>query len=177
MQMHYPASREFNSVAELRENYRQVRARIRALKGPEKPIPPEALVEEVPIIEPPPISIVPALVAEVIPKDVTETPAQSAFESSLKVRRIQRIVCGYFNQGIADMLNHCRRKHISRARMIAFYFCREMTPLSYPQIGRFFGGFDHSSVLHGVWRVAELCEREPPFSDDVEIIRKDILGT
>jgi hypothetical protein len=69
---------------------------------------------------------------------------------------IQKAVCKHYDVKLADMLSGRRTANIMLPRQIAYYLCKELTPHSLPQIGRRFGGRDHTSILHGVRKVARL---------------------
>jgi hypothetical protein len=69
---------------------------------------------------------------------------------------IQKAVCKHYDVKLADMLSGRRTANIMLPRQIAYYLCKELTPHSLPQIGRRFGGRDHTSILHGVRKIARL---------------------
>ena len=64
-----------------------------------------------------------------------------------------RRVCEKLDVTPAQLLYGGRSKRLAEIRHIAMWVCREATGVSYPQIGKAFGGMDHSSVIHGVQRV------------------------
>ena len=71
---------------------------------------------------------------------------------------IQEIVATYFKIRIEDLHSKKRTRSIAFPRQIAMYLCRELTDTSLPQIGNFFGGRDHTTVLHAYDKIAK--ERE-----------------
>ena len=76
-------------------------------------------------------------------------------EPALTMREIAQIVCRKHGCTISDLKSERRHKNLVQARHEAFYLARMTTIQSYPQIGRFFGGRDHSTVVHGVRKHAE----------------------
>ena len=71
-----------------------------------------------------------------------------------RVADIQAAVCERFDVAPIEMTSHRRGKAVARPRQIAMYLARELTPLSLPAIGRFFGDREHSTVIHAC-RVTE----------------------
>ncbi|MDF7627044.1 chromosomal replication initiator protein DnaA [Lactobacillaceae bacterium L1_55_11] len=76
------------------------------------------------------------------------------------VDRIQETVAAYFMLTVADLKSSSRKKDLVTARHIAMYLTRTMTDESLPDIGRAFGGRDHSSVLHATNKITERAESE-----------------
>ncbi|CAH1855729.1 chromosomal replication initiator protein DnaA [Convivina praedatoris] len=77
------------------------------------------------------------------------------------VDRIQETVATYFMQTVADLKSSSRKKDLVNARHVAMYLTRTMTDESLPDIGRAFGGRDHSSVLHATNKITEKAEIDP----------------
>jgi len=77
----------------------------------------------------------------------------------ISVTEIQRAVCQHFGLTKIDLLSRRRTNKIVIPRQIAMYLCRNLTTRSLPEIGRMFGGMDHTSVLHAV-RTTEKRSRE-----------------
>ena len=83
-------------------------------------------------------------------------------ERRITVDEIQKTVAEHFNLKQADLLSERRTRIIARPRQIAMYLCKQLTTRSYPDIGRRFGGRDHTTVLHGVRRIEETDARGRP---------------
>lgn len=90
------------------------------------------------------------LVAEAL-KDIF--PNGKAKEVTMDV--IQEIVASYFKIKIEDLQSKKRTRTIAYPRQIAMYLCREMTETSLPQIGQFFGGRDHTTVIHAYDKISQ----------------------
>jgi chromosomal replication initiator protein len=67
-----------------------------------------------------------------------------------------------------------RQKSITTARQIAMYLCKNLTTKSLPDIGKGFGGKDHSTVIHSVKKVKEMLQTDKTFSADLEILAKSL---
>ena len=65
-----------------------------------------------------------------------------------------------------------RARAVARPRQVAMYLAKQLTPRSLPEIGRKFGGRDHTTVMHAVARVAELMKQDAGFAEDVALLRK-----
>lgn len=87
------------------------------------------------------------------------------------VHRIIRATCRYFGMQRMEMLSSRRTKQLVRRRQIAMFLSRELTPCSLPEIGRRFGGRDHTTILHACRTVERLCRESSEFADDVAAVR------
>lgn len=104
---------------------------------------------------------------------LTSPPAP--VESEGMVQRIQRQVAYHYGIPVLEMTSNRRPKDVALARQVAYYLARELTPLSLPSIGRRFGGRDHTTVLHGIRRIAELEDTDPKIAADLDKLRT-LLG-
>ena len=89
-----------------------------------------------------------------------------------RIRLIQQAVAHYYGLHVGDLVGQSRTNFISFARQIAFYFARTRTDYSFSQIGKRFGGRDHSSILHGVCKIKALIESDPKAAADVAELEK-----
>ncbi|MBU1827034.1 MAG: chromosomal replication initiator protein DnaA, partial [Alphaproteobacteria bacterium] len=71
-----------------------------------------------------------------------------------------------------DMIGPKRVRSIARPRQVAMYLAKQLTSRSLPEIGRRFGGRDHTTVMHGVRRIEELKGTDSQIADDVEMLRR-----
>ena len=69
-------------------------------------------------------------------------------------------VCQHYQVSKKEVLGEDRRQNIALARQVAMYLCRHMLGLSYPALGRSFGGKDHSTVIYSVKKIHEIQEDE-----------------
>lgn len=79
---------------------------------------------------------------------------------NLTVERIQRFICQEFNISKVDLKSSRRTSNVVLPRQIAFWLCKNLTTRSLPDIGRRFGGKDHTTVLHGVRRIEALAQSD-----------------
>lgn len=90
---------------------------------------------------------------------------------------IMRAVAVRYNFSMADLTGKSRKAPLALARQIAMYICRELTDLSLPNIGRLFGGRDHTTVMHAVAKVKLLMEQDPEVFDGVTALSKELRTT
>ncbi|MFC0634483.1 chromosomal replication initiator protein DnaA [Brevundimonas balnearis] len=97
-------------------------------------------------------------------------------ERRITVDEIQKATAEHFNLRQADLLSERRTRAIARPRQIAMYLCKQLTTRSYPDIGRRFGGRDHTTVLHGVRKIEELMPKDDQIAKDVEALIRKLRG-
>ncbi len=91
------------------------------------------------------------------------------------VRDIERAVCQKFDITPCDMRGKSRRTRVARPRQVAYFLAREILGASYPKIGKHFGGRDHSTIIHGVRRIRELCLTSNELPNAVQDVREILL--
>jgi chromosomal replication initiator protein len=97
-------------------------------------------------------------------------------EPKITIEEIQRQVAQYFNIRLADMLSPRRARTVARPRQIAMYLSKQLTTRSLPEIGRKFGGRDHTTVIHAVRRIDELCKEDSSMEEDVDLLKRTLEG-
>jgi chromosomal replication initiator protein len=95
-----------------------------------------------------------------------------ANDRRVTVEEIQKQVAGHYNIRLTDMHSARRARAIARPRQVAMYLSKKLTPRSLPEIGRKFGGRDHTTVMHAVKRVEELRIVDQQFAEDVDLLRR-----
>jgi chromosomal replication initiator protein len=98
-------------------------------------------------------------------------PKPSRCSGSSPVEEIQQRVSTAFGISRAELVGSTRAATPLRARQVAIYLTRELTDLSLPQIGRLYGGRDHSTVLNSIKRVEARCGEDPALATRVEKLR------
>ncbi|NLU36272.1 MAG: chromosomal replication initiator protein DnaA [Clostridiales bacterium] len=73
---------------------------------------------------------------------------------------IQNVIADYYQLKVEDLKSKKRNRPIAYPRQIAMYLCRELTDLSLPKIGEYFGGRDHTTVIHACDKIAEEIETD-----------------
>ncbi|WP_170607510.1 chromosomal replication initiator protein DnaA [Ruegeria arenilitoris] len=97
-----------------------------------------------------------------------------ASERKITVEEIQRKVSEYYNIRMSDIIGPKRLRSYARPRQVAMYLCKQLTSRSLPEIGRRFGGRDHTTVMHGVKRIEELKLTDGQIAEDVEMLRRSL---
>ena len=99
-----------------------------------------------------------------------------ASDRKLTIEEIQRKVAEHYNIRLSDMIGPKRLRNIARPRQVAMYLAKQMTPRSLPEIGRRFGGRDHTTIMHGVRKIEELMAIDSQLSDDLQLLRRLLQG-
>ena len=86
------------------------------------------------------------------------------------------VISRYFNVSVDDIMSGKRNKEIAFPRQIAMYFCRILTDYSFPDIGEFFNGRDHSTIMHGVSKVADTASVDSDFRETLEELKNTIVS-
>jgi chromosomal replication initiator protein len=95
-----------------------------------------------------------------------------AHEKKLTVDEIQRKVAEYFGLKLADLHGPRRARNLARPRQVAMYLAKKLTQRSLPEIGRRFGGRDHTTVMHAVKRIEELMVTDSELASDVATLTR-----
>jgi len=90
-----------------------------------------------------------------------------AHEKKITIDEIQRKVADYYTVKLADMMSARRAREVARPRQVAMYLAKKLTPRSLPEIGRRFGGRDHTTVMHAVKRIDELRASDRELDGDI----------
>ena len=95
-----------------------------------------------------------------------------ANDRRITIEDIQKRVAEHYNIRFADMHSPRRARAVARPRQIAMYLAKQLTTRSLPEIGRKFGGRDHTTVMHAVRRVEELRVSEGAIAEDLDLLRR-----
>ena len=117
--------------------------------------------------------------ASLVGREITLELTQDCLSDVLKasnrkvtVEEIQRKVSEHYNIRLSEMIGPKRVRNYARPRQVAMYLAKQMTSRSLPEIGRRFGGRDHTTVMHGVRRIEELKIIDSQIADDLELLRR-----
>ncbi|HEX9636332.1 MAG TPA: chromosomal replication initiator protein DnaA [Acidobacteriota bacterium] len=113
------------------------------------------------------VSALAALTNRPIDETLVKQALQERFASPyhpISPDAIIKLVSDYFNIKPAILKNKSNKQSIVQARQLAMYLCKEITPLSLPEIGRTFGGKHHSTVIHSIRKVQKRRESDPSFN-------------
>ena len=106
---------------------------------------------------------------------VVENTIESILVKNTKVltnKLIMQVVCKFFNIKVSDIVSDKRSNNVAYPRQIAMYICRELANMSFPAIGKDFGGRDHSTVLHAYTKIKDEYENNPETKDLIDDIKK-----
>jgi len=92
----------------------------------------------------------------------------------VKIEEIQRVVARQYNVSRSDLLSSRRTANVVRPRQVAMYLAKTLTLRSLPEIGRRFGGRDHTTVLHAVRKIESLVAKDLSLSDEVELLKRQL---
>ena len=90
----------------------------------------------------------------------------------ISIDEIQKKVAEHFNIKMSDMHSSKRLRNLARPRQIAMYLAKQLTASSLPEIGKKFGGRDHTTVIHAVKKVEELLANEPEIIEDITLLKR-----
>ena len=92
----------------------------------------------------------------------------------VKIEDIQRIVARQYNVSRADLLSSRRTANVVRPRQIAMFLAKTLTLRSLPEIGRRFGGRDHTTVLHAVRKIENLVHSDTALAEEIELLKRQL---
>jgi len=117
--------------------------------------------------------------SQLVGRDISLDTARDVLHDLLRahdrrttIEEIQKKVAEHFNVRIADMSSARRSRAVARPRQVAMYLSKQLTQRSLPEIGRKFGGRDHTTVMHAVKKIEELCLTDAAFAEDVDLLRR-----
>ena len=117
--------------------------------------------------------------ATLVGRPVTLESAQEVLHDLLRandrrvtIEEIQKRVAEHYSIRLADMHSPRRARAVARPRQVAMYLAKQLTSRSLPEIGRKFGGRDHTTVMHAVRKIEELRASDHGFAEDIELLRR-----
>jgi chromosomal replication initiator protein len=103
-------------------------------------------------------------------------PHLSCNERKVTVDQIQKTVAEHYGLKQADLISERRARAVARPRQVAMWLAKQITTRSLPDIGRRFGGRDHTTVLHAVRRIEGLKAEDPAIARDVDVLLRKLRG-
>jgi chromosomal replication initiator protein len=103
-------------------------------------------------------------------------PHLSCNERKVTVDQIQKTVAEHYNLKQADLISERRARVVARPRQVAMWLAKQITTRSLPDIGRRFGGRDHTTVLHAVRRIEGLKAEDPGIARDLDVLLRKLRG-
>ena len=92
----------------------------------------------------------------------------------VRIDDILRTISQQYAVSRGDLLSARRTRSIVRPRQIGMYLSKQLTSRSLPEIGRRFGGRDHTTVIHAIRKIEELMNEDPNLRDEIETLKKDL---
>lgn len=121
--------------------------------------------------------------ADVAKQPITLETTQDVLQDLLRsndrritIDEIQRKVTEHYNLKLSDMHSSRRARNVARPRQVAMYLSKILTSRSLPEIGRKFGGRDHTTVMHAVRKIEELMEEDNQIAQDIDIVKRGLTG-
>ncbi len=136
---------------------RSIRASVRELEGALNKLIANAQLRDMPIT----LELAQSLLSDAI----------RASSRRITIDEIQRACAAHYHIDAAEMRSHRRAVVVARPRQVAMYLAKKLTPRSLPEIGRIFGGRDHTTVMHAVRRIEELRAANPDMDADIRTIQ------
>jgi chromosomal replication initiator protein len=120
------------------------------------------------------------LVNRPITVDSAQDILRDLFQSNarlLTLDEIQQKVADYYRIKLSDMHSARRSRDVARPRQVAMYLSKSLTTRSFPDIGKAFGGRDHTTVMHAVKTIDDLKTNDPQLREDLSILEKVLSGS
>lgn len=119
------------------------------------------------------------LSAKPIDMDFTQATLADVLRANQRrvtIDEIQRRVCDHYRIRHAEMSSARRAREVARPRQVAMYLAKQLTPRSLPEIGRRFGGRDHTTVIHAVRQIEKLRATDAELDADVRLLMRQLEG-
>jgi chromosomal replication initiator protein len=120
-----------------------------------------------------------ATYADLTKKPITLETAEEAIGlrtahggAKVSIEDIQRKTAEFYKLDVRDFSSPARARRVARPRQVAMYLTRRLTTRSLPEVGRRFGGRDHTTVLHACRRIEALCLEDPLFKQEVDFLHQ-----
>jgi chromosomal replication initiator protein len=121
--------------------------------------------------------------AQLVDKAINVDLAQSMLAEALRasnrritIDEIQKVCAAHYRIDASEMRSHRRARAVARPRQVAMYLAKKLTPRSLPEIGRVFGGRDHSTVIHAVKTIEAMRLDNPDMDADIRALQKQLEG-
>ena len=121
--------------------------------------------------------------AQLMDKAITAELAQTMLAEALRanarritIDEIQKVCAAHYRIDASEMRSHRRARAVARPRQVAMYLAKKLTPRSLPEIGRIFGGRDHSTVIHAVKTIEAMRLDNPEMDADIRQLQRQLEG-
>lgn len=103
-------------------------------------------------------------------RDCESLPSEGISPKFPSIAEIRKLVAQHFEVSLADIISERRDIKLVRARAVGMHICKELTPRSFPEIGRWFHR-DHSTVMHAVGRIKELAANDCELASEIAALK------
>jgi chromosomal replication initiator protein len=109
-------------------------------------------------------------------KKLLEDVLQQPQVKTVDVGKVLEAVSLYYNISLDDLCGKCRKQEIVRPRQVAMYLLRQENNISFPSIGGYFGGRDHTTAMHACEKITKLLEHDTDLSQEINFIRERLYA-
>ena len=95
---------------------------------------------------------------------------------SLGAKQIIEAVSAYYNQSLDEICGKCRKKEIVRPRQVAMFLLRKENNMSFPSIGEYFGGRDHTTAMHACEKIEKLLEHDEELGQEINFLKERLYA-
>jgi chromosomal replication initiator protein len=93
-----------------------------------------------------------------------------------EISQIAAVAAKHYGLKLSELRSPTRKRAVVNARAVAIYLARKISQISLEQIGRYFGGRDHTTMMHSCRKIEELLQSDPAFRQDIEQLEKMVKG-
>lgn len=94
--------------------------------------------------------------------------------NEITIETITKVTAKFYNIALADLRSKSRGKDVANARFVAMFLCRKIVKSKQQDIGRYFGGRDHSSVIHAIKTISDRIKKEPALTQELYQIESEL---
>lgn len=119
------------------------------------------------------------LMDKAITVELAETMLAEALRANARritIDEIQKVCAAHYRIDASEMRSQRRARAVARPRQVAMYLAKKLTPRSLPEIGRIFGGRDHSTVIHAVKTIEAMRLDNPDMDADIRTLQRQLEG-
>tara|TARA_Y100001970_G_scaffold294370_1_gene451975 strand:- start:78819 stop:80219 length:1401 start_codon:yes stop_codon:yes gene_type:complete len=117
------------------------------------------------------------LIGRAVSLDMTQEVLRDVLRANdrrVTIEEIQKRVAEHYNIKLSEMSSERRARAVARPRQVAMFLSKQLTQRSLPEIGRKFGGRDHTTVMHAVRKIEQLSESDPGIAEDLELLKRNL---
>jgi len=109
-------------------------------------------------------------------KKILSDILDQSMRKTINTKEIIEAVSAYYNQSTEDICGKCRKKEIVKPRQVAMYLLRKENNMSFPSIGDYFGGRDHTTAMHACEKIEKLLEHDEELTQEVNFLKERLYA-